>query len=114
MNLDIRLKDFIFPEENQWIIYTKSNCKYCTMAKELLNDNLISPIVVNCDEWIENDITKKIFLDKIKNIIGQEYKSFPMVFKNKTFIGGFTDTYKFFALEKISNNSDNLIISNDF
>jgi glutaredoxin len=132
MNFKSDLENFTYPSENQWTIYTKSNCKYCTMVKELLNDNLLCPIMINCDEWIGDNTNKKIFLNKIKNIIGQEYKTFPMVFKNKTFIGGFTDTYKFITLHKIidpnidlTNNTNscdnmnftdnsNLIIKDDF
>jgi glutaredoxin len=93
---------------NTWIIYTKSNCIYCYKVKELLKDEQIISIV-NCDKWLQNNIKKEIFIKEMKNIIGHELKTFPMVFLNGQFIGGYVETKKYF-----DSNNNNIQINEDF
>jgi len=79
---------FIVPNEKGWTVYTKSNCVYCDRAKTLLEHH--SPIYINCDLWLEEH--KESFLHYMKDQIGHEYKMFPMIFYNGTFIGGYTES----------------------
>jgi glutaredoxin len=87
-NINIQLP---LPIQSNWIIYTKSNCIYCDKVKELLNKEQIITFI-NCDTWLYDSETTHLFLSQMANIIGKEYRTFPMVFKNNIFIGGFTET----------------------
>lgn len=78
---------------NKWLIYTKSNCDYCTKVKDLLQSEQYITII-NCDNWLKNT----------------EYKTFPIVFLNEKFIGGYNETKNYFQ----STNNNNLILSDDF
>lgn len=53
---------------------------------------------------------KKVFLEIMNNVVGYEWKTYPMVFLNNKFIGGYMETKKYF--ESISNNE--LQINEDF
>jgi glutaredoxin len=108
------IKNFIYPKDKIWTIYTKSNCIYCTQVKELLKSNNIDYITVSCDEYIQNSIEKKVFLSQMENIIGNKYKTFPMVFNEKNFIGGFIDTEKYIESIKKINLNNNLDFNEDF
>jgi len=77
---------------NGWIILTKSTCIYCEKVKRLLDDLNRSYLTIDCDEYLKKSITKTSFLDLIKMKVGFEYKTFPMVFYNQQFIGGFNET----------------------
>ena len=91
---------FAFPNNTKFTIYTKTNCKYCTQVKILLEDNNIEYETINCDNYLTNN--RELFLDFIKTIAQKEWKSFPMVFDDKgSFIGGFDDTQNY--LKKIIN-----------
>jgi glutaredoxin len=82
---------FIVPYEKGWTVYTKSNCVYCDRAKSLLENQ--SAIYINCDEWLIDH--KESFLNYMKDQIGREYKLFPMIFYNGTFIGGYTESKEY-------------------
>ena len=107
------LENFTYPNNKIWTVYTKSNCEYCTKVKKLLESNGIEYIGINSDNYIQNDKSKELFLEQIKNIIGREqiYKTFPMVFNKKNFIGGFVDTEKY--LSDINSNNV-LVFQEDF
>lgn len=94
---------------NNWLIYTKSNCDYCTKVKDLLQSEQIIKII-NCDNWLKNTEDKNEFLKLIRNVIGYEYKTFPIVFLNDKFIGGYNETKNYFQ----TTNNNNLILSDDF
>jgi len=94
---------------NAWIIYTKSNCSFCYKVKELLENEPIITIV-NCDELLKNIGKKDKFLTLIKDIVGCEWRTFPMVFLNNKFIGGYTETKKIFD-DKLNCE---LIVNDDF
>lgn len=96
-------------DENDWIIFTKSNCFYCVKVKKLLEKETNIKFI-NCDKYLKNSDEKKKFLNFVKEIIGYEYKTFPMVFEKKKFIGGYNETNEY--LNKNFNN--NLNISDDF
>jgi glutaredoxin len=82
--------DYIPPKKKGYTIYTKKNCSYCEKVKTLLkNENVL---IIPCDEYLEKD--KEDFLLFIEVIVGFSYKTFPMVFLDGEFIGGFTETNK--------------------
>ena len=87
------------PANRSYTIYSKSGCIYCTKAKELLQNEHIPPLVVNCDEFLLEN--KEEFLNQMKKLIGREYKTFPMIFKNGIFLGGYMETKKAYDQNEI-------------
>jgi len=90
------------PAQTGYTIFTKTACPYCIMAKNLLKDE--NPQVLECDEYLFSPQTKERFLQYIQNLTGKSYRTFPMVFKDGVFIGGYTDTKEWYQLEKAFTN----------
>ncbi len=94
----IALKPFVntwkSDSNDEWIIYTKPNCKYCTYAKTFLSNQKIA--------YTEVDFNNES-LHKLKEILGRAQITFPQIFiKNKLTdqlksIGGWSDLYKYTA-----------------
>ncbi len=101
------MTDFEKPQENKYTIYTKSGCTYCTKAKKLLvnEDNNNNLQMIDCDEYlIEN---KDEFLNFIQNITNNPtHKSFPIIFHNKKYIGGYIELETYYNIEQSLNNND--------
>lgn len=98
----------IFNCVNSWIIYTKSNCIYCQKVKELLEkEEKIT--IINCDNLLKSNERKETFFNSIKNNIGCIYRTFPIVFLNNNFIGGYTETLRLF-----DNKNKEFVINEDF
>lgn len=87
--------DFLPPSTNGFTIYSKSGCINCVKVKTLLKEKNAQFITVDCDEYLLED--KAGFLQFIHLLVGKEYKTFPMVFFNGTFLGGFKETEEYFA-----------------
>lgn len=85
--------EFPTPEKGQITIYSKSGCINCGKVKTLLKDKHLAFNVIDCDEFILEN--KEEFLTFIQQLVGKEYKIFPMVFDNNKFIGGYTETVKY-------------------
>lgn len=82
--------EYIEPSADNYTIYTKSGCPNCTKAKKLLETGNENLLIVDCDEWLIED--KPAFLDFIREKAGKECKTFPMIFHNGKFVGGFDET----------------------
>ena len=96
---------YIFePLDFGFTIYSKSGCSYCTKVKKLLSDKKIFYLDVSCDEFLIED--KEGFLTFIKERANKEYRTFPMVFNDAKFIGGFTETQEHFDKLLSFNNDD--------
>jgi glutaredoxin len=87
--------EFPTPEKNQFTVYSKSGCINCSKVKTLLKQKSLAFNIIDCDEFILEN--KEEFLTFIKEIIGKEYKMFPMVFDNNKFIGGYNETVSYFT-----------------
>jgi glutaredoxin len=85
--------DFSTPSHNGFTIYSKSGCINCVKAKRFLHDKQLLYKVVNCDEYIIED--KPAFLYFMNTISGTNVVSFPMIFCDNKFIGGFVETIVF-------------------
>jgi glutaredoxin len=85
--------EFPYPKKDGFTIYTKSECKYCNMVKELLANNYQEFNTINCDTYLIENKTE--FLSFILRLTTKEHKTFPMVFYQGKFVGGFTDTQDF-------------------
>lgn len=86
--------DIFEPLEKGFTIYSKSGCPNCTKIKKILFDKQIFFLDVSCDEFLIED--KEGFLLFIKERANKEYKTFPMVFYDGKFIGGFNETQQHF------------------
>ncbi len=83
--------NFLHPESGKYTVYSKSNCPNCIKVKDLLKTEKMDFINVDCDLYLESKKTE--FLAFVKQLIGREWTTFPMVFDNHgQFIGGFKDT----------------------
>lgn len=71
-------------------IYGKSGCINCTKVKKLLKEKNIFFVEVQCDEFLLEH--KEQFLLFIYEKTQKECKTFPMVFYNGNFIGGYNET----------------------
>jgi len=81
--------NIISPSKFGFTVYSKSGCINCDNIKKLLHDNNIPYIVINCDAYlIEN---KELFLISINTLTNSICKTFPIVFNNNIFIGGFKE-----------------------
>jgi ribonucleoside-diphosphate reductase subunit M1 len=86
----IALKSFVTPfkndPDNEWIIYSKPDCKFCTYAKLYMTSLNI--------KYIE-----KTSSDELKQILKIDKFTYPQIFisknNNQTLIGGWTDFYKY-------------------
>ena len=81
------------PSESGFTIYSKSGCPNCIKIKKLLNDRKLKFNLINCDEYIIED--KDFFINFIKEISNTEVKTFPIIFYDKEFIGGYSETIKY-------------------
>jgi glutaredoxin len=80
------------PLTSGFTVYSKTDCSYCDKVKKLLEEVSANVKLVNCDEFLEAD--KPAFLKAIEVLAKKEHKTFPMVFMNSQFLGGFTETLK--------------------
>ena len=80
--------EFTRPKDG-YSIYTKMNCKYCRNAKKLIPDAHIIP----SDEYLTK--FKGEFLDFIDGLSETTPRTFPIVFLNKRYIGGYNETKKY-------------------
>lgn len=95
--------NFLHPESGKYTVYSKSNCPNCIKVKDLLKSEKVDFFNVECDLYLES--RKGEFLAFIKQQVGREWNTFPMVFDNNgQFIGGFKDTI--IHIEKLLEFSD--------
>lgn len=88
--------DIIKPSSYGFTIYSKSNCKYCIKIKSLFTEftefteNTLN--IIDCNDYLSEN--KVFFLDFIKNLALKEVLTFPIVFFNGNYIGGYNETKK--------------------
>jgi glutaredoxin len=85
--------EFPIPEKGPITVYSKSGCNNCIKLKNILKQKSIAFNVIDCDDFILEN--KEEFLAFIQELIGKEYKMFPMVFDHNKFIGGYNETIKY-------------------
>ena len=89
--------EFEEPSKTVFTIYSKSGCTFCTKVKKLLLEKNYAFDLIDCDDYLLED--KEGFLNFIKERAGKEYKTFSMVFRSGSFLGGFTETKKLIDIE---------------
>ena len=85
--------DYLKPMDGLYTIYTRSGCSYCKMVMELLKHEDPKVDEICCDEYIA--YSKPRFLQFIKQLIGKEHNTFPIVFLDGEYVGGYTETKAF-------------------
>ena len=85
--------DYLKPMDGLYTVYTRSGCSYCKMVMELLKNEDPPADEICCDEYIAH--SKPQFFQFIKQISGQNHTTFPVVFLDGEFIGGYTETRAF-------------------
>jgi glutaredoxin len=91
------------PVENMFTIYSKSYCIYCTKLEVLLEDyfeqlnnsEIHEYRKINCDKYLEKEDDKKEFKEFIKKMSNVNPTTFPIVFYDKKFIGGFEEMQEY-------------------
>jgi len=82
--------DFEKPSEKIFTIYSKSGCINCRKVKDLLKANNIEYEIIDCDDYLlENKEQFLFFIQSYTNVV---CKTFPIVFYDENFIGGFNET----------------------
>ena len=88
-NSNSNSNQFTKPSESCFTIYSKSGCFNCAKVKDFLQENNIPFTIIDCDEYLLEN--KAEFLNFIMNLTSREWRTFPIVFNNSQFIGGFID-----------------------
>lgn len=76
-----------------YTIFTKSNCSYCTKVKALLG-TADDVHIINCDHIPRPELFK--FLESKTE---QTIRTYPMVFLNGKYIGGYDETKTFLEFD---------------
>ena len=88
------------PRKTGYTIYTKTKCKYCDNVKLLLREEY--PLIVLCDPFLEDEVTRGTFLEFMdKHTNEPEHRTFPFVFFNGIFVGGYDKTEEYYARTQI-------------
>jgi glutaredoxin len=78
------------PASKDFTIYSKSGCNICRELKDYLKLHKQPYITVNCDDYLLED--RLFFLSFMKNYTNCDLRTFPIVFFNGEYIGGFKET----------------------
>lgn len=85
--------EYIEPLQKGFIIYSKSGCINCLDVKRFLKQKNFLFEEINCDDYLLDN--RDQFLTFIENITNKNHKTFPIVFYDGKFIGGFDNTKEF-------------------
>jgi len=79
-------------------LYTKANCNYCSLAKQILRDNQV-PYTEN---MLDRDFTRETLKEKFPTAV-----TFPVIVLDGYFIGGYNQLKT--IIEEKNNNSQRLL-----
>jgi glutaredoxin len=85
--------EFMEPLNKGFTIYTKSGCQNCTKTKKFLQEKNFSFTLIDSDNYLIEE--KDNFLSFIKNKSNSDHKTFPIIFHDGIFIGGYQKTVMF-------------------
>jgi glutaredoxin len=92
-----RIYPIMYPDpamdSSLFTIYCKSQCIYCKKVKKLLQEHSFPFIEIQCDVFLVEN--KPAFLKHMHDLAGVPVKTFPMVFHQGMFIGGYEDTQEY-------------------
>lgn len=81
------------PASKGFTVYSKSGCPQCWTVKHHIKEKHFLLTDVNCDEYLLED--KEAFLDTIQQYTKVSQKTFPMVFYEGKYLGGWSQTIDF-------------------
>ena len=84
------------PLKKGYTIYTKTGCAYCTLAKQLLTSS--KHMIYLCDDLYIED--KDAFFNSMQEYTKRSHKTFPLIFNNGEFMGGYSEVKAIFDLEQ--------------
>lgn len=85
--------EFKEPLLSGFTVYSKSGCGNCVNVKRLIGSKHLFYEEVDCDDYLIED--RDGFLKFIEIKAETNYKTFPMVFYDGKFVGGYTHTIDF-------------------
>ena len=85
--------EFLEPSKLDFTVYCKSGCRNCSMVKALLDEYDFQYSIINCDDYLLDN--RDDFLQFICDKAECDIKSFPMVFHDGVFIGGYLETRRY-------------------
>lgn len=112
INQDIDQTQTKFPLPNVfdcWTIYSINPCPYCRKAKELLTAENEKITLINCNDFRKNN--REEFLKFIHELTQTDHKTFPMIFHEGKFIGGYDKLCIYYQEHKMRKQ---LIETSDF
>ena len=77
-----------------WCVFTKENCSFCRKTKELIPEATF----IASDEYLAKN--RDLFLKTMDKLTSVQHRTFPMVFSDGTFVGGYTETKSY--IDKLS------------
>jgi glutaredoxin len=93
---------------NNIVILSKDNCKFCDKSYNLLNNKNIKYFKFNISLYIDDELFDSIY-DQIMSITNNA-KSYPMIFIEKKYIGGFNQLNKYIRNKELQES----FINEDF
>ena len=84
------------PLKKGYTIYAKSGCAYCTLAKQVLASS--TQTIYMCDNLYLEDNT--LFFEFMQEYTKISHKTFPLIFNNGEFIGGYKEIKSQFDLDQ--------------
>ena len=82
------------PVTKGYTIYTKSGCTFCTKAKTMLRNEPVT--MVDCDDALIE--SRAEFFELLRSYgMSSTHTTFPLIFYNAVFLGGYTQTRAFYA-----------------
>ena len=100
--------EIIEPNNNGFTIYSKSGCANCNKVKNLLKENHFLFKVIDCDDYLLEDKEHFLLFIKEKTNTNTDWKTFPIIFFDGKFIGGYSET-KLYIDKLTVSFEDNLI-----
>jgi glutaredoxin len=85
--------EFSEPSINGFTIYSKSGCFNCSKIKKLLKEHNIVFVEIDCDDYLVEN--RDNFLSFIQNKTSKSDNTFPIIFNDGNFIGGYAETVEF-------------------
>lgn len=87
---------FEIPQKGMTVL-TKSNCINCEKLKGYLFNKNIEFNPIYCDEYYKNEELTKQLRDYFKILTGKSNNSYPMVFLNGVYLGGYYNVLDYFG-----------------
>ncbi len=81
--------EFAEPYISGFTIYSKSGCHNCTKLKNILHEYSLFFLEIDCDKYLIEERDR--FLSFIRDKTGKQITTFPIVFYEGKYIGGYNE-----------------------